>query len=239
MAGFRNIVKGMIDAEALFGLLHQKPTIINKSGAQELVYKEGQVAFQNVKYDPRRKVLKDLNFEAFPNWITAIVGKSGKGKSTILGLLLQFYNPTAGTIYIDGQDISKVTLDSLIATLSIVLQSPELFSNMIMANVCFGRLDATNEEVIDACKAAAIHDKIMSFPDCYNTVMGDSGPSLSHREQQHVAIAQVILKNPKIVLLDEVTASLDSEIKSQVQQGLQQLLTGTAFLPSRRQTRYL
>ncbi|EFW18648.1 heavy metal tolerance protein [Coccidioides posadasii str. Silveira] len=216
----------MIDAEALFGLLRQKPTITNEPGAQELVYKEGQVAFRDVEYDPRRKVLKGLDFEAFPNWITAIVGKSGEGKSTILDLLLRFYDPTAGTIYVDGQDISKVTLDSLIATLGIVPQSPELFGDTIMANVRFGRLDATDEEVMDACKAAAIHDKIMSFPDRYNTVVGDGGPSLSRGEQQRVAIARVILKNPKIVLLDEVTASLDSETESQVQQGLQRLSTG-------------
>lgn len=223
--GFGEIVRDMVDAEELLCLLRQKPTIVDSPDAKPLNFVEGRVDFQEVKftYDGKREVLQNVNFTVSPGQTVAVVGKTGGGKSTILKLLCRFYDPVAGTIKIDGQEISKVTLDSLRETMGIVPQDPVLFSDTIMANIRYARLDATDQEIMDACRAVALHDKIASFPDGYDTMVGERGMKLSGGELQRVAIARAMIKDPKIVLLDEATSSIDSETESHVQRSLKLL----------------
>ncbi|EQL37221.1 hypothetical protein BDFG_01482 [Blastomyces dermatitidis ATCC 26199] len=215
--GFRDFAKEMVEAEELMKVLHQDPAITDSPSAQPLVCKEEYfIDFKKVRfsYDGERIVLKDINFHVPAGKKTAIVGN----------LLHRLRDPTAGVISIDGQVLSNVTLDSLRAMLGIVSQDTTLFQGTIEENVRFAKLDATHEEVKDACKAAAIHDKIISLPNGYGTMVGDGG------ELQCVAIARVILKNPKIILLDEATSSLDSETEACVQQGLKQLCAGRIMI---------
>ncbi|KAL2375333.1 hypothetical protein RJ035_003159 [Blastomyces gilchristii] len=215
--GFRDFAKEMVEAEELMKVLHQDPAITDSPSAQPLVCKEEDfIDFKKVRfsYDGERIVLKDINFHVPAGKKTAIVGN----------LLHRLRDPTAGVISIDGQVLSNVTLDSLRAMLGIVSQDTTLFQGTIEENVRFAKLDATHEEVKDACKAAAIHDKIISLPNGYGTMVGDGG------ELQCVAIARVILKNPKIILLDEATSSLDSETEACVQQGLKQLCAGRIMI---------
>ncbi|KAI2292704.1 hypothetical protein LOZ03_002622 [Ophidiomyces ophidiicola] len=226
--GFGVIVRDMVDAEELLGLLRQKPTIVDIPNAKPLVFEQGCVEFKQVgfSYDGKRKILGGVSFRAPSGQTTAIVGKTGGGKSTILKLLCRLYDPTTGTIHIDGQNISRVTTSSLRDTLGVVPQDPVLFRDTIMANIRYAKLDATDEEIINACKAVALDDKIKSFPDGYDTLVGERGVKLSGGELQRVAIARAMIKNPKIVLLDEATSSVDSETEIHVQRSLKLLCAG-------------
>ena len=165
----------------------------------------------------------------------ALVGETGGGKSTILKLLLRFYDVTHGSISIDGQDIRTVTLASLRESIGVVPQDPSLFNDTVMKNVRYSRLEATDEEVMAACKAAAVHDKIMTFTNGYATKVGENGVKLSGGELQRVAIARAILKDPKIMLLDEATSSVDTETEVHIQQALERLTEGrTTFIVAHR-----
>ncbi|EEP82488.1 conserved hypothetical protein [Uncinocarpus reesii 1704] len=226
--GFEHTVQDMVDAEELLRLLRQKPTVADSLNAKPLSFERGCIEFKGVQfsYDGKREVLRNINFKASPGQTTAIVGKTGGGKSTILKLLCRFYDPAAGVVNIDGQDISSVTLQSLREILGIVPQDPILFCESIMANIRYAKLDATDEEIVDACKAVALHEKIMSFPDGYDTLVGERGMKLSGGELQRVAIARAMIKNPKVVLLDEATSSVDSETEAHVQKSLKLLCAG-------------
>jgi ABC-type transport system involved in Fe-S cluster assembly fused permease/ATPase subunit len=234
---WRRIVSDMVDAERVLQLLNTKPTVTNAENATDLVVSKGKVEFDNIgfAYDERKEVLKDISFTAEAGKTIALVGETGGGKSTTLKLIFRFYDVTSGSIRIDGQDIRSVTLSSLREALGVVPQDPSLFNQTIYENIRYARLDAEEEDIHDACKAAAIHDKIMSFPDGYKSKVGERGVKLSGGELQRIAIARVLVKNPKIVLLDEATSAVDSSTEQQIQEAFKKLSAGrTTFVIAHR-----
>jgi len=236
-SAYRQISSDFLDAEQLLQLLQYRPSVADRTGARALVLKQGEVKFDNVhfSYDSQRQTLKGISFLAAPGQTVALVGETGGGKSTILKLLFRFYDVGEGTIKIDGQDIRHVTLESLRENIGVVPQDPSLFNETIMSNVRYARLDATDDEVYDACKAAAIHDKTMSFTDGYQSKVGERGVRLSGGELQRIAIARAILKNPNIILLDEATSSVDTETEIHIQEAFRRLTSGrTTFVVAHR-----
>lgn len=234
---WRRISSTLVDAERLLQLIQSKPSVENRAEASTLEVSAGRVEFKDVdfSYDSRKQTIQGLNFVAEPGQTIAFVGETGGGKSTTLKLLFRFYDVTSGSICIDGQDIRDVTLDSLREVIGIVPQDPALFNQTVMENVRYARLDAKNDEIIEACKAAAVHDKIMSFPDGYKSKVGERGVKLSGGELQRIAIARIFLKNPQIVLLDEATSAVDSSIESQIQAAFKKLSKGrTTFVIAHR-----
>lgn len=193
-------------------LFQTKPSIEDSPNAQPLKEDLASLRFRSVEfaYDERKKILKNVDFVVEGGKNLALVGETGSGKSTILKLLNRFYDVTSGSIELDGQDIREVTLDSLREAIGVVPQESFLFNTTIMKNVQYGRLNATEEEVYEVCKAAAIHDKILTFPDGYQSKVGARGVKLSGGEQQRIAIARCLLKDPKILLLDEASSAVDS-----------------------------
>lgn len=189
---------------------------------------KGNIEFEDVcfSYKKGKEVLHNINFSIKPNTMTALVGASGVGKTTITNLIPRLYEVSEGRIRIDGVDIRDVKLQSLRSQIGIVMQEPYLFNDTIEANLRYGREDATNEEMIEACKSAYIHDFIMSLPDKYKTIVGNRGIKLSGGEKQRISIARVILKDPKILILDEATSSLDSVSEMYIQRALVPLLKG-------------
>ena len=227
----------LIDAERILDLLKTEPKIRNKANAVPLKVKEGKVSFRAVDfaYDPRKPTLCDICFTADGGQTVALVGETGGGKSTILKLLFRYYDVAAGCITIDGQDIRDVTLHSLRESFGMVPQDPSLFNISIMENVRYARLEATDEDVHEACQAAAIHDKILSFPDGYKSKVGERGVKLSGGELQRVAIARALLRDSPIVLLDEATSMVDAETESLIQQAFKKLTSGrTTFVIAHR-----
>lgn len=225
---FRNISQSFIDAERLLVLFQTEPQVANRPQSQSLNTTEGEVVFENVEfaYDKRKSIIRGVDLAAKGGHTIALVGETGSGKSTILKLLHRFYDASNGSIKIDGQDIRDVTLSSLRDAIGIVPQDPILFNESILDNVKYARLDATDEEVFEVCKAAAIHEKILSFPDGYASKVGARGVRISGGEKQRVAIARCLLKNPKILLLDEASSSIDSETESLIQESLKRLCKG-------------
>ena len=217
------MVQDLIDAEAILDLFQKKPTV--KEGNAPFAFKQGAVHFRGVKfsYDGEKGIIKDFNFHAKPGQKVALVGQTGGGKSTILRLLFRFYDVQEGSIMVDDQDLRDVTLASLREHIGVVPQDPSLFNESIMENVRYARLDATDEDVMEACKAASIHEKILTFSKGYATKVGENGVVLSGGELQRVAIARVILKNPRIILLDEATSSVDTETETHITNALQLL----------------
>ena len=231
----RRFLEQLIDAEALRELFERESTV--KDGTVALEFKRGTVEFHGVSfsYDGEKNVLNDFDLHVESGQSVALVGETGGGKSTILKLLFRFYDAQKGRITIDDQDIKSVTLQSLRNCIGIVPQDPSLFNTTIMENVRYSKLDATDEEVTEACKAAAIHDKILRFPKGYSSMVGEKGVKLSGGELQRIAIARVILKEPKIILLDEATSAVDSETESYIQDALRNLAHGrTTFTVAHR-----
>ncbi|KAI9763370.1 MAG: hypothetical protein M1840_000562 [Geoglossum simile] len=220
--------KQSVLVEKLFETLHLRPTIKDRDGAAEFILKGGEVKFDNVSfyYHPLKKTLEDVSFVAAAGKTTALVGESGGGKSTLLCLIFRFFDVVNGFVKIDGQDVREVTLESLRQHIGVVPQDPALFNETIAENVRYARENATEDEVIEACKAAGIHDNITSFPEGYNTVVGEGGFKLSGGERQRIAIARAVLKRPKIFLLDEATSNVDSETEGEIQQSLKKLTQG-------------
>lgn len=227
----------LIDSERLMELLNTKPTVTETPGALPLNITAGRVEFSNVdfSYDPRKATLQNVSFVAESGNTVALVGETGGGKTTILKLLYRYYDANKGSIKIDGQDIREVSLDSLRDSYGMVPQDPALFNTTIMENVRYAQLDATDEEVFEACRAAAIHDKILTFPDGYKSTVGERGVKLSGGELQRVAIARAILRNPPIVILDEATSMIDAETEHLIQQAFKKLTSGrTTFVVAHR-----
>src|SRR5579864_5822139 len=197
----------------------------------------GDIEFQNVSfsYDGNRNVLNDVSFHAEPGTVTPLVGSSGSGKSTTIGLIAAFYVPTEGRISVDGTDLSTVRLDSYRTRLGVVLQESFLFDGTIRENVVFSRPDASEEELLRACRIARVDEFAESFADKYDTVVGERGVKLSGGQRQRISIARAILAEPRILILDEATSSLDSESEQMIQQGLSYLMHGrTTFVIAHR-----
>jgi ABC-type multidrug transport system fused ATPase/permease subunit len=207
----------------------------NRTRTMNEVY--GHVQFDNVSfsYDGNRTVLHDVSFDAEPGTVTALVGSSGSGKSTTIGLISAFYVPTQGQILVDGVDLSTVRLDSYRTRLGVVLQESFLFDGTIRENVAFSRPDATDEQIMRACRIARVDEFAESFADKYDTVVGERGVKLSGGQRQRISIARAILAEPRILILDEATSSLDSESEALIQQGLSYLMQGrTTFVIAHR-----
>jgi ABC-type transport system involved in Fe-S cluster assembly fused permease/ATPase subunit len=219
---YRTVQQAMISGERLLELFKIQPTVVDKPGVGPLPKCEGHIRWNKVKfsYDMRRPALHDLSFECLPGTTTAFVGESGGGKSTAFRLMFRYYNCQEGSIEIDGHDVKDVTIDSVRRFIGVVPQDTILFNESIMYNLKYANPRATDEEVFDACRSAAIHDRIMAFPDGYGTRVGERGLRLSGGEKQRVAIARTILKNPKIIMLDEATSALDNETEQKIQSKL-------------------
>ena len=222
---YRSIQKAMIDSERMLELFKEQPTVVDNEDAKPLPTCQGNIRFNDVEfsYDSRRLALRGVTFECQPGTTTALVGESGGGKSTMFRLLYRFYNTQGGSLQVDGHDVRDITMDSLRRHMGVVPQDTVLFNESIMYNLKYARPEATDEEVFAACRAASIHERIVSFPDGYNARVGERGLKLSGGEKQRVAIARTILKDPRIILLDEATAALDGETEQHIQDALEQL----------------
>jgi len=240
---FQIVAIGTQLTEALTGLerarevLNEKPEDADPARSVSLGRIRGQVRMENVNftYDSLKGVLHDINFQAEPGTVTALVGPSGAGKSTIIGLIAGFYVPTAGRVLVDGVDLATVQLPWYRTQLGVVLQETFLFDGTIRENVCFARPDATDEEILAACRIARVDEFAESFEKRYDTVVGERGVKLSGGQKQRVSIARAILADPRILILDEATSSLDSESEALIQEGLRYLMRGrTTFVIAHR-----
>jgi len=218
----------IVSAGRMLELLDLEKEDVSSPDAADMPPMEGSIRYDSVNfsYNPETPVLKDLSFEIDAGRVLALVGLSGAGKTTIVNLLARFYSPDSGAIHIDGVDISKVKLHSLRSQMAIVPQETMLFSGTIGENIRFGKEDATDEEVIEAARTAYAHDFISEFPDGYNTQVGERGASLSGGQRQRIAIARAVLKNPRLLILDEATSSVDALSEELIQKGLENLLKG-------------
>lgn len=222
---YRAIQKNFIDMENMFDLLREEQEILDPPGAPDLAVIRGGVDFSNVTfgYTPERFVLKNVSFTVPAGKTIALVGPSGAGKSTIIRLLFRFYDVDSGAIMIDSQNIKTVSQQSLRKAIGVVPQDTVLFNNTIKYNIQYGRVDAPEADVLTASRSADIHEKIMTFPDKYETQVGERGLRLSGGEKQRVAIARTILKSPFIVMLDEATSALDTQTERNIQTALQKV----------------
>ncbi len=229
---YRNIKQALVDIEKMFDLMEVEPEITDKPGAKPLHVTGGEVRFENVTfaYDPRRPILKGISFTLPPGKLTAFVGATGSGKSTIGRLLFRYYDVSGGSISIDGQDIRDVTQASVRAALGVVPQDTVLFNDTIRYNVSCARPDAGDDELHRAAKLAHIHTFIAALPDGYQTLVGERGLKLSGGEKQRVAIARVILKGAPILVFDEATSALDTHTEKEIQANLKELSVGRTTL---------
>ncbi len=222
---YRNIKQSLTDLESMFRLLQVAPEVQDKPDAPALQVTRGEVVFDHVSfaYDPRRPILKDVSFRIPPGGTLAIVGPSGAGKSTVSRLLFRFYDVTEGAIRIDGQDLREVTQDSIRRAIGVVPQDTVLFNDTIFYNIAYGRPGASADEVEEAARHAQIHGFVQSLPDGYQSPVGERGLKLSGGEKQRVAIARVILKEPRILLFDEATSALDTRTEREIQASLDEV----------------
>ena len=225
-------------ADRIFEILDAKNDIVDKPTASKLPAVKGDVKFENVTFryvGGGEPVLKNVSFEVKSGETVALLGATGSGKTSIINLLPRFYDPTEGGITIDGHDLRDVTLDSLRSQIGIVLQETTLFSGTIRENIAFGKPEATLEEIQSAAKSAAAHDFIMSFPEGYDTHVGERGTTLSGGQKQRVAIARALLLDPRILILDDSTSSVDVATESHIQEALETLMKGrTSFVIAQR-----
>ena len=232
------IQEAMVSTERVFGLLDSEPTVEESADGIALPEIRGHVKFDNVQfsYEPENPVLHDICLEAQPGMMIALVGPSGCGKTTVANLIARFYDPTSGSIRIDGYDLRDVTIKSLRNQLGIVLQENFLFDGSVAENIRFGRPNATDEEIVGAALAANAHQFIVEqLPEGYETKVGERGMRLSGGQKQRLSIARTILRDPRILILDEATSSLDTQSEEQIQQALDRLMKSrTSFVIAHR-----
>jgi len=234
---YGNLQRAMAAVDRVFAVIDLPEPIRDKEGAKELPKIEGHVKVEHVTFGYKEGInaLEDVSLEVKPGQMIAFVGPSGAGKSTIANLIPRFYEINSGAISIDGQDIREVTVASLREQIGIVPQETMLFSTTVMENIRYGRLDATDEEVIEAAKAANADVFIRELPQGYDTPIGERGLNLSGGQRQRMSIARAILKNPRILILDEATSALDTESEKIVQSALDSLMVGrTSFVIAHR-----
>lgn len=234
---YNTLISNFSAADRIFDILDVEPTIYSKTDAPSLSSIEGEVRFEQVSfaYDEKTEVLRNVNFMIKPGERIALVGPTGAGKTTIISLISRFYDPTEGRILIDGHDIKEVELGSLREQMGIMLQDTFLFSDTIMENIRYGKLDATDEEVIAAAKAVHAHDFIMRLEDGYQTKINERGSRLSLGQRQLLAFARALLANPRILILDEATSNIDTQTETLVEEGTKELLKGrTSFITAHR-----
>ena len=231
------IQKAMAAADRVFEVMDLDEKITDVPGAKPLPPIQGQVEFKDItfSYKEGQPALQHISLKAEPGQMIALVGPSGSGKSTIANLIPRFYDVDSGTISIDGHDIRQVTADSLREQIGLVPQETMLFSTTVMENIRYGRLDATDEEVVEAARAANAEEFIKDLPEGYDTKLGERGLNLSGGQRQRLAIARAILKNPRVLILDEATSALDTESEKIVQDALDKLMVGrTSFVIAHR-----
>ncbi|WP_405744166.1 lipid A export permease/ATP-binding protein MsbA [Anaerovibrio slackiae] len=231
------IQRAMAAADRVFAVMDLDEKITDVPGAKPLPPIKGQVEFKDItfSYKEGQPALQHISLKAEPGQMIALVGPSGSGKSTIANLIPRFYDVDSGTITIDGHDIRQVTADSLREQIGLVPQETMLFSTTVMENIRYGRLDATDEEVVEAARAANAEEFIKDLPEGYDTKLGERGLNLSGGQRQRLAIARAILKNPRVLILDEATSALDTESEKIVQDALDKLMVGrTSFVIAHR-----
>jgi ATP-binding cassette subfamily B protein/subfamily B ATP-binding cassette protein MsbA len=227
----------IVNLKSAFGLLDTEPEVAEAPDAQDVGRVKGRIEFRNVSftYHGRSDTLNDINFKVKPGQLVAIVGPTGAGKTTLISLLPRFYDPKSGSILLDGREIRSLTLDSLRQQFSLVLQEPLLFSASIAENIRYGRLDASQEEIEEAARAANAHDFIARLPNGYETIVGERGAMLSGGERQRIAVARAFLKDAPILILDEPTSSIDSRTESVILDAIDRLAVGrTTFMIAHR-----
>ncbi|HLH63293.1 MAG TPA: ABC transporter ATP-binding protein [Ktedonobacteraceae bacterium] len=229
---YTQLQRAGVAAERIFQILDMPVEIVDRPGAQDLPQIKGDVEFRHVKFGYIRDlpVLHDLNLHIKAGQTVAIVGPTGAGKSTIAGLIARFYDIQSGAILIDGHDIRDVTQRSLRSQIGVVLQEPFLFTGTIRDNIRYGRLEATDEEVMAAAQAVGVHDLIIQLPEGYDTIIRERGRNLSVGQRQLISFARALLADPRILILDEATANIDTFTEVLVQQGLRRLLHGRTAL---------
>ncbi len=222
---YSQLKHALTDMQLMFDVLESRPEITDRPDARELDAGSAEVRFENISfaYEPDRTILHDISFRIAPGQKVAVVGPSGAGKSTLARLLFRFYDVSSGRILVNGQDIREVTQDSLRRVIGIVPQDTVLFNDSLYYNIAYARPGASREEIEQAARLANIHDFIMTLPQGYETVVGERGLKLSGGEKQRVAIARVILKNPRILVFDEATSSLDSHSEQLILEALRKV----------------
>jgi ATP-binding cassette subfamily B protein len=235
---YNQVITNAAYLERILETLNEKVDIKDKENAYELLSVKGNVSFKNVdfRYDKNeRYILKDFNLEVKAGEKIALVGHTGAGKTTIVNLLSRYYELTSGEIQIDGNDISYITLSSLRSKIGYMLQESYIFSGTIYDNIRYGRLDATNEEIVNAAKAVMADGFICEFKDGYNTYISEKGSSISQGQRQLISLARTMLQDPKILILDEATASIDTETEKEIIKGIEELTKGrTSFMVAHR-----
>jgi ABC-type multidrug transport system fused ATPase/permease subunit len=221
--------------ERIFEILDTPADVEDEPGAEDLPSITGHVRFENVcfGYLPKHRVLRDISLEAASGQVIALLGATGSGKSSIINLIPRFYDPDQGRVTVDGHDLRDLTIHSLRSQIGMVLQDTTLFAATIEENIAFGRPDASHNEVVEAARAAQAHDFIVEMDDGYETHIGERGVTLSGGQKQRIAIARALLKDPRILILDDATSSVDTETERLIQLALEKLDAGSNFLHHR------
>lgn len=232
------VAQAFASAERVFEILDRKPEIADRPDARPMDDMRGVVEFDNVSFgyvEGQGAALHDVSFTAYPGQIVALVGATGSGKSSVVNLVSRFYDPSSGAVKIDGVDVRDITLESLRRNIGVVMQESFLFSMTVRENIAYGRPDASEEEIIAAAEAAQAHDFISRMEHGYDSLVGERGVSLSGGQKQRLAIARALLLNPRILILDDATASVDSETEHRIQEALRVLMEGrTSFVIAQR-----